>query len=98
MKSYIEPKESRLDIAKHWTIRFVAGVAFILIGRTNFGDHSGWIQIFAQIGLGQWFRYFTGIFQVLGGVLVLIPRTFGIGLMMIASTMLGAVMFWIFIG
>jgi len=51
----------------------------------------------AQIGFGQWFRYFTGCIQVLGGVLVLIPRTFVCGILMIACTIAGAAMAWIFL-
>ena len=32
------------------------------------------VLIFNRIGFGQWFRYFTGTLQILGGALVLIPR------------------------
>ena len=32
------------------------------------------MRLFAQIGLGDWFRYLTGTLQVIGGVLFLIPR------------------------
>src|SRR2546430_2861644 len=35
---------------------------------------SEWVRIFDRIGLGQWFRYFTGALQVTGALLVLIPR------------------------
>jgi uncharacterized membrane protein len=32
------------------------------------------VQEFAQIGFGQWFRFFTGILEVAGAVGLLIPR------------------------
>jgi hypothetical protein len=37
-------------------------------------DWSIRIGIFQQIGLGQWFRYFTGAVEIAGGVLVTILR------------------------
>jgi hypothetical protein len=78
-------------------VRAGIGVMFIFIGQSKFAAHSEWFKIFAQLGFGQWFRYFTGCLQILGGVLVLIPRTFAIGILVIASTMAGAVAAWIFI-
>jgi putative oxidoreductase len=49
-----------------------------------------WVQIFDRIGLGQWFRYFTGAMQIAGGLLLILPRTRVAGGAMIACTMLGA--------
>jgi hypothetical protein len=40
---------------------------------------SHWVNLFQQIGAGPWFRYFTGVVEVLGGMLVLILRTVFIG-------------------
>jgi len=40
---------------------------------------------------------FTGILQVTGGVLVLIPRTFAIGIPLLMSSMAGAMAAWIFV-
>jgi hypothetical protein len=36
---------------------------FIFVGKSKFADHSEWVTIFAKIGFGQWFRYFTGTFK-----------------------------------
>ena len=46
--------------------------------------------MFHRIGIGDWFRYFTGVVEVLGGVLVLIRRTALIGFALLGATMLGA--------
>ena len=40
----------------------------------SFPNGTEWVGLFRQIGLGQWFRYFTGAVEILGGVLVLVPR------------------------
>jgi putative oxidoreductase len=74
----------------------VAGV-FFFIGKGKFAAQSHWVGIFDQIGFGQWFRYFTGVLQAGGALLVLIPRTFPIGILVLACTMLGAMAAWIFL-
>jgi len=72
------------------------GVAFLSVGISKFGGHSTWIGTFDRIGLGQWFRYFTGAVQTIGAALVLVPRTSFAGTLVIACTMLGAMAAWIF--
>ena len=55
------------------------------------------MKLFQQIGAGQWFRYFTGVVEVLGGVLVLIPWTATVGLALLACTMAAAVLILVFV-
>jgi len=54
-----------------------------------------WVRLFGEIGLGQWFRVFTGVMQIASGVLVLIPRTSLAGMAMAACTMCGASIAWL---
>jgi hypothetical protein len=42
------------------------------------------VKIFHQIVFGQWFRHFTGVVEILGGVLVMIPWTVTPGLALLA--------------
>ena len=72
--------------------RLALGALFLYIGYTKFdGDPKGaWFQIFEQIGLGQWFRVFTGVVQTLGGALLFFHRTITPGAVLVGSTMLGA--------
>jgi len=94
--SYVEGRPSHSDLLKKWLLRSAVAVAFILIGKGKFEAHSQWIAIFDRIGFGQWFRYFTGVVQVTGAVLVLVPRAFALGILMLSCTMLGAMAAWIF--
>jgi putative oxidoreductase len=94
--SCVEEHSSRNDVLKKWLLRSAVAIAFLLIGKGKFEAHSEWITIFNRIGFGQWFRYFTGIVQVAGAVLVLVPRTFVVGILMLSCTMLGAMAAWIF--
>src|SRR5262245_55885848 len=75
------------------------GTVFILIGYTKFnGDPSSeWVKIFEQIGLGQWFRIFTGVTQITGGALMMPRKTRTIGAVMLGSTMVGAAAVDVFI-
>ena len=66
------------------------GVVFIFIGYGKFASHGVWVRIFEQIGLGQWFRLFTGIVQVTGGVLMMPRRTRTAGAFLLGCTMIGA--------
>src|SRR5215212_2338267 len=68
------------------------GVLFIVIGYTKFNSDpsSEWVRIFEQIGIGQWFRVFTGMMQITGGVLMMPRKTRTIGAVMLGATMIGA--------
>jgi len=84
------PKDRR-DVVG-WLLRIGVGGLFILISITKFDDspRSTWYQIFARIGIGQWFRVATGVIQLSGGILFLFPGTCRVGGAMLAATMLGA--------
>ncbi len=66
------------------------GLLFIFIGYGKFSSRGVWVTIFEQIGLGQWFRIFTGVVQVTGGVLMIPRRTRTAGTVLLACTMFGA--------
>ena len=96
MKLLLEERRTAMDVAGTWLPRIVVALLFIFVGKSKFADHGEWVAIFAKIGFGQWFRYFTGTLQVMGGVLVLIPKTFPLGILLIGCTMAGAMAAWIF--
>jgi uncharacterized membrane protein YphA (DoxX/SURF4 family) len=45
---------------------------------------------FDAVGLGQWFRYFTGALEITGAILLLTPRTTGFGALLLAAICVGA--------
>jgi len=85
-------RESRSALVD-WILRGAITVAFVLFGAEKFPStaESPWVKLFQQIGIGQWFRYFTGVLEVAGGILVLVPRTSMAGLLLLACTMAAAV-------
>lgn len=56
-----------------------------LSGRPNM------VAEFNEVGLGQWFRYFTGAFGLTGGIGVLIPRVSGWAALLLVVVMCGAI-------
>jgi putative oxidoreductase len=90
----IEPVPSRLGLLTTWLPRLAVSLVFLSVGAAKFQDPM-WVRLFGDIGLGQWFRYLTGVMQIAGGVLVLIPRTSLAGIALAACTMLGASVAWL---
>jgi putative oxidoreductase len=75
-----------------WVLRGGVAAFFILVGAEKFPSTPGspWIGIFQQIGLGEWFRYFTGVAEICGGLLFVPPATNRIGATILSCTMIGA--------
>ena len=90
----IEPVPDRLGTLRTWLPRVAIALVFVSVGSSKFSDPM-WVRLFGQIGLGQWFRYLTGVMQIAGGLLVLIPRTSLAGIVLVACTMLGASVAWL---
>jgi uncharacterized membrane protein YphA (DoxX/SURF4 family) len=57
-----------------WMLTIFLLITFTFAGGAKLINNPGMVQEFAQIGLGQWFRSFTGILEVSGAIGLLIPR------------------------
>ena len=55
------------------------------------------VESFEAIGFGQGFRYFTGLVEVSGAVLLWWPNRQAIGASLLGATMVGAVLTHLFI-
>ena len=73
-----------------WALRLFVAAVFLFEGTDKFGSRRLWIRLFTDIGIGQWFRYTTGAIEIIGGILILIPRATMIAVATLACTMLGA--------
>lgn len=95
----MRPDNSSSDAATSVAIRISLALVFVLTGldKVTTGAASHWVHVFDDIGLGQWFRYFTAAIEIAGGLLCLIPVTTALGLAMLACTMIGAMLIHIFV-
>jgi putative oxidoreductase len=80
-----------------WILQIGAAGMFLMVGFLKLSGDAQLVGLFEAIGLGQWFRYLTGALEVAGAFLLLIPRTSGLGALMLFGVMIGAVVTHVFI-
>src|SRR6266700_7406348 len=80
-----------------WILQIGAAGMFLMVGFFKLSGDPQMVGLFDAIGLGQWFRYVTGSLEVLGAVLLLIPRLSGLGALLLVGAMLGAVATHLFV-
>jgi putative oxidoreductase len=80
-----------------WILQIGAAGMFLMVGFLKLSGDPQMVALFQAIGLGQWFRYVTGSLEVLGAVLLLIPRLSELGALLLVGVTLGAVTTHLFV-
>jgi uncharacterized membrane protein YphA (DoxX/SURF4 family) len=80
-----------------WVLQLAAAAMFLMAAIPKLTGNPQAVEGFAKIGLGQWFRYLTGTLEVVGALLLLIPRLCGLGGLLLACVMVGAVATHLFV-
>ena len=70
---------------------------FLMAGSMKLAGAAPMVQMFAAIGIGQWFRYATGAIEVVSAVLLLVPSLAGFAALVLVATMIGAIATHLFI-
>ncbi len=78
-------------------LRTVLTLAFVGAGGAKLAGVDMMVATYDTIGLGQWFRYLTGIIEIVGAILLWLPRRQVVGAGLLAATMVGAVLAHVFI-
>jgi len=73
-----------------WILSGLVALAFIEAGGAKLAGAAVMVELFAKVGLGQWFRYFTGLLEVAAGIGLLIPRYAFYAAVLLAMVMAGA--------
>ncbi len=81
---------ARSNGAIAWALCSLTALIFLAAGGIKLAGRPAMIHEFSQIGLGQWFRYFTGTLEVTGAIGVLIPRFRLKAALLLAIVMVGA--------
>lgn len=78
-------------------VKALLTLAFLMAGGAKLAGAEMMVQTFEAVGLGQWFRYVTGIIEVGAAILLWVPGLIGLGASLLAATMVGAVLAHLFI-
>jgi putative oxidoreductase len=91
------PQRSRAVAGVLWVLQIASAAMFLFAGGLKLAGVPLMVQAFGVIGLGQWFRYFTGGLEVISAVLLLIPSVAAYGAAALVVTMVGAIITHLFI-
>ena len=80
-----------------WVVRGLLALAFVAAGGAKLYGVPMLVEEFQHIGLGQWFRYATGGLEVMGAILLLLPRRAAFGALLLICIMIGAVITHLFV-
>lgn len=71
-------------------IRGALALVFLAAGGAKLAGVPVFVEGFEALGLGQWFRYVTGIVEVAGAALLWWPNRQALGAALLGATMVGA--------
>jgi putative oxidoreductase len=74
-----------------WTLQVLVALAFVAAGSGKLLASRDMVALFDAVGIGQWFRYVTGLLELLGALLLIIPAKTAFGAVLLAGVMVGAV-------
>jgi putative oxidoreductase len=80
-----------------WVLQAIVATAFFAAGAAKLAGAAYMVQLFEQIGLGQWFRYATGVVEVVGALALIAPGLVWFGGLWLGGTMIFAVLTHVFV-
>jgi uncharacterized membrane protein YphA (DoxX/SURF4 family) len=80
-----------------WLLQAGAAGLFLFAGTSKLLGVAVMVQMFEAIGLGPWFRYFTGAIEVVSALLLLVPSLAFFGAAALTATMIGAIVTHLFV-
>jgi uncharacterized membrane protein YphA (DoxX/SURF4 family) len=80
-----------------WVVQILVGLDFIFGAYMKLSGMPHMIEMFDDIGAGQWLRYFVGFCELAGGIGLMIPAVASLAAMGLAALMVGALYTNVFI-
>lgn len=74
-----------------WALKGLLAVAFLSAGGAKLYGVPMMVENFHHIGFGQWFRYLTGVLEIVGAVTILMPRLAAFSGVLLSCIMVGAI-------
>lgn len=75
-----------------WILSGLIALAMLGAGGSKLGGAEEQVKGFAAMGYPTWFLYVTGVIEIVGAILLLIPKTAAFGVLLLGATMVGAVL------
>src|SRR5919107_1428956 len=72
-----------------WALQALLALMFAMSGFAKVGGDAAMVEMFATIGIGQWFRYLVGALEIAGAVGVLVSRLSGLAALGLLCLMAG---------
>ena len=89
--------DNKLIFYGSWIIKILLAIVFLAAGGAKLAGAEMMVQTYEQIGVGQWFRYLTGIIEVGSAVLLFVPGMTAIAAGLLFCTMIGATIAHLFL-
>jgi putative oxidoreductase len=90
------PQRKGANIAL-WVLQAFLALAFAGAASGKLLGKPEMVALFEAVGVGQWFRYVTGVLELAGALLIVVPRTKFFGAALLCVVMVGAVLTHLFI-
>src|SRR6267378_6344700 len=90
-------RRGRASIVTLWIIQIALAGMFLMAGGSKLLGAAPMVALFNAVGIGQWFRYVTGLLEIGAAVALLVPRAAVFGALLLVPTMIGAIATQLFI-
>ena len=90
-------RTGRVATVVTWIVQVVVGLQLASGGGLKLAGSPVMVDLFTEIGAGQWLRYVVGALEVAGAVGLLVPRLSGLAALGLAALMVGATVTNLFI-
>jgi uncharacterized membrane protein YphA (DoxX/SURF4 family) len=80
-----------------WVLQGIVAAAFFAAGAAKLTGAAYMVQVFDQIGIGQWFRFVTGSVEVAGALALVAPGLASLGGILLGTTMVFATLTHLFV-
>jgi MYXO-CTERM domain-containing protein len=89
-------QRGRASLIALWVVQVALALMFLMAGGSKLAGVPAMVSLFGALGLGQWFRYVTGVVEVTSGILLLVPSAAIFGALLLIPTMIGAIIVNVF--
>ena len=90
-------RSGRAGLIALWIVQVALAGMFLLAGGSKLLGAPAMVGLFDAIGIGQWFRYLTGLIEVGSALALLVPSIAVFGALALVATMVGAIATHLFI-